>query len=91
LGVPDCPDDRAANLVAREENIKTITFNNPGRRNALAPETARTVAAGFGCSLALVCDITLASTRVKFIEVFVNIALIPDGGSTYIPCPGSWV
>ncbi len=42
------------------------------------------VAAGFGCSLALNADITLASTRARFIEVFINIALIPDGGSTYI-------
>jgi 2-(1,2-epoxy-1,2-dihydrophenyl)acetyl-CoA isomerase len=42
------------------------------------------VAAGFGCSLALNADITLASDRVRFIEIFVNITLIPDGGSTYI-------
>jgi 2-(1,2-epoxy-1,2-dihydrophenyl)acetyl-CoA isomerase len=42
------------------------------------------VAAGFGCSLALNADITLASTSARFIEVFVNIALIPDGGSCYI-------
>jgi 2-(1,2-epoxy-1,2-dihydrophenyl)acetyl-CoA isomerase len=42
------------------------------------------VAAGFGCSLALNADITLASTNARFIEVFINIALIPDGGSTYI-------
>lgn len=42
------------------------------------------VAAGFGCSLALMSDLTLASTRARFIEVFINIALIPDGGSTYI-------
>jgi len=42
------------------------------------------VAAGFGCSLALNADITLASTTARFIQVFINIALIPDGGSTYI-------
>jgi 2-(1,2-epoxy-1,2-dihydrophenyl)acetyl-CoA isomerase len=42
------------------------------------------VAAGFGCSLALNADITLASTSARFIEVFINIALMPDGGSTYI-------
>ncbi len=42
------------------------------------------VAVGFGCSLALNADITLASTRARFIEVFINLALIPDGGSTYI-------
>jgi 2-(1,2-epoxy-1,2-dihydrophenyl)acetyl-CoA isomerase len=42
------------------------------------------VAAGFGCSLALNADITLASDRAKFIEIFINISLIPVGGSTYI-------
>lgn len=42
------------------------------------------VAAGFGCSLALNADFTLASTNARFIEIFINIALIPDGGSTYI-------
>ncbi len=42
------------------------------------------VAAGFGCSLALNADITLASERARFIEIFINISLIPDGGSTYI-------
>lgn len=42
------------------------------------------VAAGFGCSLALNADITLASSSARFIQVFVNIALIPDGGASYI-------
>jgi len=41
-------------------------------------------AAGIGCSLALMADMTLAGTSARFIELFVNIALIPDGGSTYI-------
>ncbi len=40
-------------------------------------------AAGFGCSLALAADITLASTTARFIEVFMNISLIPDGGASY--------
>ncbi|MEW6439989.1 MAG: enoyl-CoA hydratase-related protein [bacterium] len=42
------------------------------------------VAAGFGCALAVNADITLASTRARFIQVFINIALVPDGGSTFI-------
>jgi len=41
-------------------------------------------AAGIGCSLALMADLTLASERARFIELFVNVGLMPDGGSTYI-------
>jgi len=41
-------------------------------------------AAGFGCSLAFNADITLVSTTARFIEVFINISLIPDGGATYM-------
>ena len=41
------------------------------------------VAAGAGCSLALVCDLRIASTYASLIEVFINVALIPDTSSTY--------
>jgi 2-(1,2-epoxy-1,2-dihydrophenyl)acetyl-CoA isomerase len=41
------------------------------------------VAAGAGCSLALACDLRLASDKAKLIEVFVNVGLIPDSGSTF--------
>ncbi|HEY9007733.1 enoyl-CoA hydratase/isomerase family protein [Ohtaekwangia sp.] len=41
------------------------------------------VAAGAGCSLALACDIVVASEEATLIEVFINIGLVPDSGSSY--------
>jgi 2-(1,2-epoxy-1,2-dihydrophenyl)acetyl-CoA isomerase len=43
-------------------------------------------AVGIGCSLALACDIVLASDAAFFGLAFVNIGLMPDGGSTlFVP------
>jgi 2-(1,2-epoxy-1,2-dihydrophenyl)acetyl-CoA isomerase len=41
------------------------------------------VAAGAGCSLALACDIIVAAEEATLIEVFINIGLVPDSGSSY--------
>lgn len=40
-------------------------------------------AVGFGCDLALACDIRLISTEAYFQEKFVKIGLMPDGGGTF--------
>lgn len=40
-------------------------------------------AAGFGCDLALACDLRIGSDRAVFGEIFVKRGLMPDGGGTY--------
>lgn len=41
-------------------------------------------AAGVGCSLALCCDLILASQSAYFLLAFVNVGLAPDGGSSLL-------
>ena len=54
-------------------------------RNAPMPTVAAVdgIAAGFGCDLALACDVRLLSERARFSEIFVRRGLIPDGGGTF--------
>jgi 2-(1,2-epoxy-1,2-dihydrophenyl)acetyl-CoA isomerase len=43
-------------------------------------------AVGIGCSLALCCDLVLAAESAYFLLAFVNIGLVPDGGSSlFVP------
>jgi 2-(1,2-epoxy-1,2-dihydrophenyl)acetyl-CoA isomerase len=41
------------------------------------------VAAGAGCSLALACDLRVASDEATFLQAFVRIGLVPDSGSSF--------
>ena len=41
------------------------------------------VAAGAGCSLALACDVIVATQDAIMTEVFINIGLVPDSGSSF--------
>ncbi len=41
------------------------------------------VAAGAGCSLALACDVIIASETARISQIFVSIGLIIDAGSSY--------
>jgi len=54
-------------------------------RNIEKPVIARVngVAAGAGFSLALACDVLIAADEAYFSQIFVNIGLLPDAGSTF--------
>ena len=41
------------------------------------------VAAGIGCSFALLADLIVASESAYFLQAFVRIGLVPDGSATY--------
>ena len=41
------------------------------------------VAAGAGCSLALACDVIIASSSASLTEAFINIGLVLDSGSSF--------
>lgn len=41
-------------------------------------------AAGIGCSLALAADFCVASETAYFLQAFINIGLIPDGGASWL-------
>ena len=41
------------------------------------------VAAGAGCSLAFACDFLVATPKVSLVEIFINVGLVLDSGSSY--------
>jgi len=42
------------------------------------------VAAGIGLSLALCCDLVVSAQSAYFVLAFVNVGLVPDGGSSFL-------
>ena len=72
------------------ENVETHLAHFQNLVRAIVSSPLPTLAAvdgvayGFGCDLALACDLRVATTRAYFQEGFVRIGLIPDGGGTWL-------
>jgi 2-(1,2-epoxy-1,2-dihydrophenyl)acetyl-CoA isomerase len=77
-------------LDAAEATYQALTNCYNPTMNALSVlavpviSAVRGPAAGIGCSLALAADMCIASTTGYFLQAFVNIGLIPDGGASFM-------
>jgi 2-(1,2-epoxy-1,2-dihydrophenyl)acetyl-CoA isomerase len=82
-------DLKAGSVQSKKSFLESLHKRyNPlilGMRNLAKPIVCRLngVAAGAGCSIALACDIIVASEEATLIEVFINIGLVPDSGSSF--------
>jgi 2-(1,2-epoxy-1,2-dihydrophenyl)acetyl-CoA isomerase len=83
-GAPPVADDGLPDLGARLES----TFNPfvTLLRDLPIPYVTAVngVAAGIGCSFALLGDMIIAGESAYFLQAFRRIGLVPDGGSTYM-------
>jgi enoyl-CoA hydratase len=79
-------DDQAAATVSMTVDPLLAEANRTVRAIAALPKPVVAVvhgpAAGVGVSLALVCDVVLASEKAFFLLAFTKIGLMPDGGAS---------
>ena len=78
--------------TGRPDVYKTLTERYPPIMHAIREMGKPVLAAvngpavGIGCSLALCCDLIVAGESAYFLLAFVNIGLVPDGGSSlFVP------
>src|SRR4051794_20356619 len=83
VGGDTTPDGRPD---ARKRLTEAYPPTTPGIRRMPKPVVAAVhgPAVGIGCSLALCCDLIVASESAYFLLAFVNIGLVPDGGSSLL-------
>ncbi|MDD5127195.1 MAG: enoyl-CoA hydratase-related protein [Dehalococcoidales bacterium] len=82
---------QAANLAERPKKSRRETLNPLAwwmvpllRLEKPTIAAVNGAAAGIGLSLALACDVRIASQQAKFGTLWVNRGLVPDGGATFL-------
>jgi 2-(1,2-epoxy-1,2-dihydrophenyl)acetyl-CoA isomerase len=90
-----CSGADVASSAIMAENPAEATFEaltrhyNPtlaaiARLDVPVVSAVRGPVAGIGCSLALAADFCIASDTAYFLQAFVNIGLVPDGGASWM-------
>lgn len=79
---------QAGSPAERARGSLTESYNPTMVKIAQAPvpivSMVQGAAAGIGCSLALAADFCLAGESGYFLQAFVNIGLVPDGGASWM-------
>ncbi len=85
-------DVAVLNALSDKDDVEKLKIMRRVQRLALAIHDSGTPviakvrgrAMGAGCDLALACDIVIAEESATFGEMYINLALVPDGGGTWL-------